>query len=75
MLLIKKSGFTVVYLPDGSCFRLAGQSIQFYPQANDFSGSKVNSDSGKKYFTFKFSPARDKAPVGWERADDYPLKI
>ncbi|MFR1672392.1 MAG: DUF6613 domain-containing protein [Candidatus Gastranaerophilaceae bacterium] len=67
----KKSGFTVVYMMDGSCFRLAGQAIQFYPQAKDFTGSKINSDSGIKYFTFYFYPSRENAPSGWEWASQY----
>lgn len=67
----KKAGFTVVYLPDGSCFRLSGASIQFYPQAKDFGGFKVNADSGIKYFTFMFAPAKSSAAKGWEWAFEY----
>lgn len=55
--IVPEGGFIVVYLIDGSCMRIAGQSIQFYPFAKDYKGFKDTSISGIRFFTFYLSTA------------------
>ena len=67
---IKKTA-TIVYFPDGSCMRLIGQGIQFYPNAKDFKGTKEVKDSGIKWFTFAFTPSAIGIDNAWQWASEY----